>query len=333
MRLRSLLLWLAVLALLVPAALLTTVRVVDPDHGRWVRVMSFTPLAIPAYTVAVALVLLRAAFPGDRGRRPWLAGAVLLLVPLGLHAWWFAPQVVGQQPAARADAPVVSVLTANLSAGAGDGTAVLEAAVERGVDVLVLQEITPGELGAMEAAGLSAAFPFRAGETGPATEGTMILATGAITDVDRIPTAFEGWVGTVDLEGTPVRVLGVHPRAALGDASAWREDHAQVLAATQAAVAGDLPVVVAGDFNATPDHAPVRALAEAGVRSASELANAGWSPTWSTHGHGRFLPAFVPPLVQIDHVLLDDRWVAVDADTVEIPGSDHRAVLARVAVR
>ncbi|MDP3892543.1 endonuclease/exonuclease/phosphatase family protein [Nocardioides sp.] len=330
MRVRLLLLRLLLLALLVPAVLLTGVRLAEPDGGTWIRVVSFTPLAMPAYTLILVLLLLRAARPGERGRRPWVAAAALVLVPLGLHGWWFAPQVSGGGPAAGPGTAAVTVMSANLARGAGDGTAVLEAAVARDVDVLVLQEITPGGLREMEAAGLTSAFPFRAGEAGPGTAGTMILATGAVTDVEEIPTGFGGWVGTVDLETVVVRVLGVHPRPPVGDAVAWREDHGLVLEATRSAVSGDLPVVLAGDLNATPDHAPLRALADAGVRSAAELGNSGWVATWPAEGHGRLIPSFLPPLVQIDHVLVGDGWAADGVETVPVPGSDHRAVLARL---
>jgi len=37
----------------------------------------------------------------------------------------------------------------------------------------------------------------------------------------------------------------------------------------------------------------------------------------------------IPPVVAIDHVLVADR-TALEVDTVDLPGSDHRAVVARI---
>ena len=41
----------------------------------------------------------------------------------------------------------------------------------------------------------------------------------------------------------------------------------------------------------------------------------------------------MPSLVQIDHVLVGPRMAAIDVHTVDLPGSDHRAVVATVARR
>ena len=55
-------------------------------------------------------------------------------------------------------------------------------------------------------------------------------------------------------------------------------------------MADDADLVV-GDLNATPDHAPIRELADAGWRDAAELANEGWLPTWPAQ---RLTPAARP---------------------------------------
>ncbi|MBE2997876.1 endonuclease/exonuclease/phosphatase family protein [Nocardiopsis sp. HNM0947] len=82
--------------------------------------------------------------------------------------------------------------------------------------------------------------------------------------------------------------------------------------------------IVAGDFNATLDHAALRDLLASGyVDAAAETGN-GLEPTWP---NGR--PS--PPLT-IDHVLVDGT-ASVDATSVhDAPGSDHRAVLATLTL-
>ena len=84
--------------------------------------------------------------------------------------------------------------------------------------------------------------------------------------------------------------------------------------------------MLAGDFNATFDHAEFRRLLGRGYRDAAEQAGVALRPTWRV---GRTLP----PTVAIDHVLADRRIRVVSARSVAIPGSDHRGVLADCCCR
>ena len=83
------------------------------------------------------------------------------------------------------------------------------------------------------------------------------------------------------------------------------------------------PVFLAGDFNATLDH-PVLS-SRCGFVSVTEATGAaGWG-TW---------PRSVPALLgtPIDHVFVDPaRWNPVHTWIVDVVGSDHRAVVARLA--
>jgi endonuclease/exonuclease/phosphatase family metal-dependent hydrolase len=80
--------------------------------------------------------------------------------------------------------------------------------------------------------------------------------------------------------------------------------------------------VLAGDFNATLDHAELRRLLDRGYRDAAEQAGVALRPTWPGDR------ALIPTVVTIDHVLADRRIRVVSVRTVAIPGSDHRGVLA-----
>ncbi|MFA6576667.1 MAG: endonuclease/exonuclease/phosphatase family protein, partial [Nocardioides sp.] len=108
----------------------------------------------------------------------------------------------------------------------------------------------------------------------------------------------------------------------------WVADHREILAA-----AGQPGVdLVVGDLNATLDHAPVRALVDAGFRDTAEIANQGLATTWPVGGSYPLL-SLLPPMVAIDHVLVTDAWAVVSTETLDIDGADHRAVLATVAPR
>jgi len=100
-----------------------------------------------------------------------------------------------------------------------------------------------------------------------------------------------------------------------------------------AAVAASGPTLVAGDFNATLDHQPMRELDGRGFQDAAALANSGWQPTWPASDEVSILGVPVPAMLQLDHVVVDDAFGVVDTEAVSIRGTDHRAVVATLALR
>lgn len=318
---RSAVLMLVTAALLVPALTLTTLRLWQPGWGPAVWAVAFTPYALPMYAVALALLVGYAV--RTRRAASWVAVAAVLGL-LALHASWLAPQLVGDRPTAAADATPVRVLTANVWHGQVGGGRVVRAGRVEEADVLVLEEVRPKELGVMDNFGIADTWPYRAGTTSVELSGTMVFSRYPLRDIEQLPTRLGCWRVTVDTPDGPWRLLAVHASSPVGP-SAWADDHATILAA-----AGEADLVV-GDLNATADHRPLQRLADAGFRDAAEMTNAGWQPTWPRTGAYRLLGLPVPPLVQIDHVLLRPRLVATRTETVVLDGSDHLGVVADVA--
>ncbi|MEU0188040.1 endonuclease/exonuclease/phosphatase family protein [Streptomyces sp. NPDC006207] len=81
-----------------------------------------------------------------------------------------------------------------------------------------------------------------------------------------------------------------------------------------------------GDFNASLDHSPMRKLLAAGLTDTQAELGQGLARTWPV---GR---ALVPPLIQLDHVLHGSGLVGVSAGERTVPGTDHRAVVAELAL-
>lgn len=330
MRWHTVLFRLLLAALLVPAVGLTVLRLLEPELGVLVRLVSFAPVALLLYFVAFALVLGKLVFPATESVRAWMAVMVVVLVGAGLHAWWISPQLMGSRPDAGKGEPKLQVMTANLLRGAADPSIVIETASLERVDVLVLQEVTPEALRELEEFGLSEAFPYRAGVPQAGVEGTMAFATYRIRGVEPLDTGFDSWAFDVVLPGGLLRMYAVHTRPPYGDAEGWREDLAAI--ATAAEEDRDLDLVV-GDLNATPDHAEFRELVDLDLRSATERANAGWQPTWPDNGEKTYGWFTMPRLVQIDHVLVGRSMTATSSETFSVKGSDHRALIAEVAFR
>ena len=303
---------------LAPALVLTVVRLFEPWGERWVRLEAFTPLAIVMYGVALLALLVRFAMARRWGRG--LAAAAVAL-GLALHIAWFSPMISGANPPPRAGAEPLRVMVVNLYAGRADGLDVVRAASEEDIDVLVVTEMTPAALARMESAGLESLFPHRAGRSGRSKLGTMVFADVRLGHATPLSTSGASWrvpMGKYTL-------FAVHPYAPT-DIAKWRRDHYLI----RTAVVDEQPDLVVGDFNATTDHPQMRTLADAGYRSAAELANEGWQPTWPAAGQS-VLGISVPNVVEIDHVLVGPTFAGISTHTLDIPESDHRAVVAEVA--
>jgi endonuclease/exonuclease/phosphatase family metal-dependent hydrolase len=314
--------WLVAAGLGLPALVLTVVRMADTDVGAMIRVQSFTPLAIPLYA-ALVLQMASAVLLWPAGQRSQPVTAALLAVAgLVLHAWWFAPQVIGDNPPPAAGAARITVMNANLFAGLGNAEDVVDAVRREHVDILVLEEVTPGVLEQLDAEGLAQLLPHRIGTPDRDVAGTMVFSNEEMGEPALLATEFHSYrvqVGSLTL-------LAVHPVAPVLP-RAWRADHALIL---DEAVSAGADLIV-GDLNATPDHDVMRRLDDAGFRDAGELANDGWRPTWPAN-HVGIVP-LLPPLLQIDHVLLAPTLASLGTHTVDIQGTDHLALVATVARR
>jgi endonuclease/exonuclease/phosphatase (EEP) superfamily protein YafD len=303
-----------------PALLLTWTRLVDSDVGTLIRLESFTPIGIPLYVGALLLMVSGALVAEQRSRR--VVGAVLALAGLLLHLWWFAPQVTGDVPPPAAGAEALTIMNSNMFAGAADADDIVDAVRADGVDVLVAEEITPDAVARLEAAGLSELLPYSAGSPTPDVAGTMVFASTPITDVQQLATTF----GSYRVSVAGLTVLAVHPLAPTVPAG-WVREHALILDEAERSQAD----VIVGDLNATPDHDVLRDLDAAGWRDAGEVANVGWQPTWPAN-HLGVLP-LLPPVVRIDHVLIDDQLTSLGTHSVDVAGTDHLALVAEIAPR
>ncbi|MEV7226555.1 endonuclease/exonuclease/phosphatase family protein [Polymorphospora sp. NPDC051019] len=300
----------------VPGLLWAVVRLFGLERGPLVQLLAFTPYVAAWSVLPVVLALAL--------RRWWAAGvaAVAALVLLGV----VVPRVVPDRGPVP-DGPVLRVLTSNVLAGAGDPAAVLALVRAERVDVLAVQEFSPETQAALDALGVADVLPHRVTNPMVGTQGSALYSRFPLTDtgIRWNDGGFSQAYGTVLVPGGPAVVAeSVHPAApyALSVIDDWRTDLAAQPVATP-----DGPLrVLAGDFNATLDHAPLRDLIDTGYVDAAAARGAGLLGTWGPYDGDP-----IPP-VAIDHVLVDRR-IGVRAVAVHpVAGSDHRAVLAELAL-
>jgi endonuclease/exonuclease/phosphatase family metal-dependent hydrolase len=238
-----------------------------------------------------------------------------------------APRMIRhRQPAARG--PVLRVLTVNLLDSRAAGTELVELVRATGADLLFVQELSGDGLTRLKRAGLSELLPNEVSETeGYGHRGSGIYARDPLSDGLRIA-ATEASQPTARLDlpsGHRLELVCVHPHPPAppwnrGAAARWRTELA-VLPAS-----GDPLVILAGDFNATLDHAQFRRLLRLGYVDAASQAGHGLIPTWGPEPTGR------PALLTVDHVLVDPRCAVLATSAYGLPGSDHRALYAEIGL-
>ncbi|WP_158716425.1 endonuclease/exonuclease/phosphatase family protein [Blastococcus sp. Marseille-P5729] len=311
------------------AVVILALLTVDPAS---LGLSTYEPFAqVIAMRGLLSLVLLMAAFAAGlcavlvlhRGEaRPVRLGITfLVLLAVGVV---HAGVVVARGPSAAAALPegkpdgAVDVLAFNALHQGASIEDVVRALDEHRPDVAVLPEVAESRAETIikNAAGDFALFMGR-GRYGRSVP-TALLIAHTLGEYERIdgPDTALGTVGAEPANGDGPVLYGVHTMSPVGERMpTWRAD----LELVTGLCSGTDGIIMAGDFNATFDHAPMRE-----TTCVDGSVGDGGVGTWPT-GFPRVLGA------SIDHVLVDpDRWQPSGSAVFEVPGSDHRGVVVRL---
>lgn len=304
------LLWLPVLPLLAWAV----VRTGGLERGYiLVPLMAYTPYAAAGALLAAGVAI---------ALRNWAAGllgAVAVVCLLGA----VLPRAFGGDAEIPAGALEVNVVTANVHIGKADPAALVGLVDIHHADILNVQELTPEFKRKLDRAGIRRRLPYAVISLPERTNGGGIYSRFPLRQIEpgapftfRMPRAVATLPG-----GRKLRIVDAHPYTPKPRLlSRWQEG----LESLPVAGTGS-PWLLAGDFNATLDHTQLRDVIDRGYRDAADATGNGLTPTWPK---GRFFP----PPVTIDHVLADRRIAIAGYAVDDLPGSDHRALYARLGV-
>ncbi|MDQ2630585.1 MAG: endonuclease/exonuclease/phosphatase family protein [Actinomycetota bacterium] len=294
----------------------TLVRVFGLEAGfPLVPLMAFTPYA------AIAALLVAGVATALRN---WAAAAVAGLATLCL-AIAVLPRAVGDGTVEAAGRETFTVLSANIHHGTAEAEALVDLVDRYEPDLLAIQELTPGFDRRLRLAGLDRQLPNEVLETRRGVSGSGIYSSLPMRKLTAPQVfAFRQPRAVLRLpDGRRFRVVDVHPYP---PQSHHVEQWTAALESLPATGEG-VPWVLVGDFNATLDHSLLREILDRGYRDAGDVAGEGLEPTWPADDWASRAPG-----VTIDHVLADERLGVVDYEVEELPGSDHRAVFAELAM-
>jgi vancomycin resistance protein VanJ len=209
-------------------------------------------------------------------------------------------------------------------------------------DIVALQELNP-EFASAIAGELREEYPYQYLDPRPGVRGMGVISRIPMTPLDS-PVPDPDWVGTpqlvaVEHDGKDVLVLNVHAAAKQAN-TAERKQQSKALASWLDQQ--ERPVVLLGDFNATPMNESIEIL--------TGLLGDAWQEAGSGFGHtfpgasaeespGSSRPAYlgvtVPRwLVRIDYIVHSEQWKTISARNGRSDGtSDHRPVIATMVLK
>lgn len=266
------------------------------------------------YAVAAALVAVVLVWR----RRAVAAGIAVLLV-----VWNALPVVqraLAESPSLACTGPAFTVATVNLQFSNRSQQTALAWLAAHPADVIVVQELTGAWAQALAG---SDAHLHRFLLTREDPYGIGVLSRWPLESAGAIDLAGDGLPsieGIVDIEGRRVRLLGLHTRwPVLPEVARMRD--AALVGAAGIARDSDLPVILLGDLNLTPDSPEfTRLLDESALRDV--VSGRRWRPTWQA--------GFWPLALRIDHVLVSPQLCVEAVEVGPSIGSDHRPVIARL---
>ncbi len=296
-------------AAVAPFAAWAVARVCGLERGSLpTQIMTATPYAAAGSVVPVLVGALA------RNR----AATAIALVTTAVLGFSVLPRAVGS--AETGTGTPLRVLTLNMLFGHAEPAAVMDLVKRLKPDVLSTQELTPGMVESLDAAGIGELLPYRVLQDEWSAGGSGLYARHPMTPLENLfrPIGHNMPAAVINLPGTrPIEIIDVHPYPPLGS---------QVHDWTAAIGAFPPPSpdrirILAGDFNASLDHAVMRRFLDQGYADAADRVGQGLVPTWPA---GKS----IPPIITIDHVVVDQRVGVNEVSVHTVPGTDHRAVFA-----
>lgn len=278
---------------------------------------------------AVSPWLLSPAWPlaiqAARRRRPLLTTVAFALSVLQVAALWPDLGHFGAQPAAPGTVGL-RLASANMLLDNQDVRGFAADLRRLQPDVLLLQEITPWNLAELKSSGLLDTYPHQVLDPREGVHGSIIASRLPLRDGGAFYVA--GWPMTeaqVITDAGPVRVINVHAVAPLAAEriGLW-EDQLAELGTLRPPTGGHL--IMAGDFNATRQNSAFAQILGPDLRDAYVQAGRGLGNTWPSDR------TLIPGLMRIDHLLISERVQVTSIRTAQTRGSDHRALIAQLAL-
>lgn len=259
---------------------------------------------------------------GTRSRPLRLGAALVALAYLATFTNVRAVIGCGADAAAEGD---VRIFEQNVYLGQADPAAVAAAMLASGADLAVLVEAFPPFIDALARQPGVDVFSYRLSVPGFEEGEIAVWSRWPLQDASGELLSTRPFIrARVQAPAGPFTIGAVHTAAPVNDFEVG--NWANELAALGLLDRSE-PIVLAGDFNATIDHAQFRSLLENGWTDVHTTKGCGPDLTWPTN-RGLAIPA-----MRLDHVLVSDHFKVKGVEVGQANGSDHKPVIATIHLR
>jgi endonuclease/exonuclease/phosphatase (EEP) superfamily protein YafD len=296
------------------------------------RIFAWDSIALLAILNAVTIILYLPAWPiavaAVWGRRPVLAAVAFVVVVA--QVFFLAPELAASEspPSWTAGAPAFRLFDANVYSENSSMAGYASQIRTLKPDVVAMEETNPTDVTQLRSSGALAGLPHQFEVSGYSPFVFFIasrfpLRGTHVIDLYGRPLIVET---TVQLPAGPQVLWVVHTIAPLPPSfDQWTGQLARIRQLIQLHRPAGL--LVAGDFNATWNSKGFRSVLDTGMTDAGAARGHALEMTWSQ------LMAPLPPFARIDHILTGSGVAVTDYATQVGVGSDHRDLIATVAVR
>jgi endonuclease/exonuclease/phosphatase (EEP) superfamily protein YafD len=301
-----------------------TALILTPELFGLGGILPFIVLAAFRPVVAAALLVL-ALFAVVVRRKYWPSTVAVCVLTAAMLGLMVAPRAIPET--APVPGPSLTLLSFNVHDGGADLATLARTINAARPDVVVLPEA--GEHYRQLLVPKVEGVGYRSWTTGlPGAEdihGIVVLVApwlGAVTVRPLSTGAVARWMQISGGALGDIRIIAIHTAAPIPELTRdWASDIASL---RQWCTPGHGSSILVGDFNATLDHSLLRS-ATVGCTDAAADRGRGLVATWPS-----LLPRWLG--VQIDHILISGALRASTLRILDIPNSDHRALLARIMV-
>ncbi len=270
--------------------------------------------------IPVLMFLLQKKIPSFLGAGAiWLCISFFLLPAFLTDQYWTNPK----------EDQILTVYFANTLVSNNNTDLITSSISASNADIVVLTEITPENF-AKVSENLVASYPHKNIAPGYSHGLTMAYLSSKELEKefqihDFIPSS-ERDIPVIEMsvqhENSFVTVLGLHPYPPLqGEKSIWQLEQFENLDNYISTLTN--PVVVVGDFNATPWSKPLSLFQKSNLKNSRN--GAGIVGTWPT-----WLPAIAR--IPIDHGLVSDDFRVIDFSIGKETGSDHFPIIIELSI-
>jgi endonuclease/exonuclease/phosphatase (EEP) superfamily protein YafD len=275
-------------------------------------------LYLPAWIVAILALI---------GRRFVLAATAALVIVAQIFL--VLPELTAAQPvpAWAAGAPTIRLLDANVFDGNRSMAGYAKEIKAIRPELVTMEEANPRDVRQLERSGALAHLPYHLDIARYDPRAFFLaskypLSGSHIVYFDDLPLIVQT---KLQLPSGPQVLWVVHTTAPLPSSfGEWKADLAHI--GMLVAARGPAGLLLVGDFNATWGSKGFRTILGTGLTDAAAARGDAFDMTWSQ------MLAPLPPFVRIDHVLTGAGLAVTQIRTADGPGSDHRDLIATVAI-